>query len=171
MRPHLIQSFALVAVATIALLVAGSVGTHHQSALALYAYLILLGALAVRHLLAFATTALPPPGASALEAAIRRREPPPGEIGEIENLRQLLVLAEQSEFEFHFRLRPVLRDLAAARLARHRGLDLDSPAAASLLGSETWEVLRATRQPPEDRLARGPNLAALSRIVSDIERG
>jgi hypothetical protein len=153
------------------LLVAGSVGTHHQAALALYAYLIFLGALILRHLLALATTALPPPGPSALEAAVRRREAPSSRIGEFDSLRQLLVLAEQSEFEFHFRLRPLLRDLAAARLARQRGLDLDSPAASSVLGATTWEVLRASRQPPEDRLARGPNLAALGQIVSDIERG
>jgi hypothetical protein len=160
----------VVAVATGALAATGSVGSEHQARLGLYAYVLFLGFLAGRALLQLTISSIPPPGSSALEAAVRRPASPDREIAEAERLRQLLFLAEHSEFEFHFRLRPLLREVAAARLARRRGLDLDADAAVeSVLGAEAWEALRPDREPPEDKVASGPRYDELERLITRIE--
>jgi hypothetical protein len=69
------------------------------------------------------------------------------------------------------RLRPVLREVAAMRLRRHYGVDLDlEPARAQeLVPSAAWEVVHVQR-PPEDRLAPGPSLAKLREVVTELER-
>jgi hypothetical protein len=165
-----IRVAVLVTVATGALLATGALGTEQQARLAVYAYLLFLGVLAGRALLRLTISSLPPPAPSALEAAVRRQPPPDRDIAEAEKLRQLVYLAEHSEFEFHYRLRPLLREVAAARLARRRGLDLDGDeAAAALLGDEAWEMLRPDRPPADDKLARGPEEDQFERLIGRIE--
>jgi hypothetical protein len=74
-------------------------------------------------------------------------------------------------YELHYRLRPILRDLAEYRLRRHELVDLDSPgraaAARALLGEDLWEVVRADRPVPADR--RGPGISVAD-AVAFVER-
>lgn len=74
-------------------------------------------------------------------------------------------------YDLHFRLRPVLRDLADHRLRSGHGVDLDAApvAAQALLGQELWELVRPGRPAPEDK--RGPGLSpeALVEIVKRLE--
>jgi hypothetical protein len=74
-------------------------------------------------------------------------------------------------FDFHYRLRPRLREIASARLSSRRGILLDaSPdAARSALGDETWELLRADRPAPEDRRAPGLATTELRAVVDSLE--
>ena len=60
------------------------------------------------------------------------------------------------EFDLHYRLRPIVREIALARLAR-RGLSLDlgSAAVRELVG-DLWKLVRPDREPPKDRQAPGP---------------
>jgi hypothetical protein len=170
LRSLVVRSTLLAAVGTGALVATGSLGSEEQARLALYTYVLFLGLLGGRILLALTTSALPSSG-SALEAATHRRPSPGTDVGEAKKVRDLLLFAEQREFEFYYRLRPLLREVAAARLARRRGLDLDRDAAAkSILGSEVWELLRLDREPPEDRLAPGPKLDVLEGMIAAIER-
>ena len=68
-------------------------------------------------------------------------------------------------FDFHARLRPLLRDVAAARLALSRGIDLDSPAGRAALGEEAWELLRPDRPAPDDRFGPGVPAERLRALV------
>lgn len=97
-----------------------------------------------------------------------RHRPPPT----ISRLEDELALGVAGSFELHQRLVPRLRSIAAGLLwARHRvSLDKDQEEARSLLGEETWELVRPDRPPPEDRVARGLPPEALARVVDSLER-
>jgi hypothetical protein len=97
-----------------------------------------------------------------------RRNAPAG----LARLEDETALGVAGSFDLHHRLRPRLRAIAADVLEarRHVSLDGDPRVARELLGEETWNLLRADRPPPEDRLARGVPVAELRRIVESLER-
>jgi hypothetical protein len=82
-----------------------------------------------------------------------------------------LELSTWNGFHFHSRLRPLLRDVAAHRLRSGYGVELDAEPgrARGLVGSASWDVVRPDREPPDDRLARGPTLGELERVVDEVE--
>jgi hypothetical protein len=102
----------------------------------------------------------------------RRPEKPerPSAVGELERIDRLVVLGCANAFDLHFRLRPLLRDLARERLHARHGIELDRDPeqARPLLGAELWEIVR-----PDRELGRrsGPGLpsAALSQFVERLE--
>src|SRR4051812_34327499 len=81
---------------------------------------------------------------------------PPGQLLRIE---RIVERSAESGLTAHTQLRPLLAEVAAARLAR-RGVELsrDHDAARRLLGSQVWELVRPDRPQPPDR--RGPGVAA-----------
>jgi hypothetical protein len=99
-------------------------------------------------------------------AALRR---PPQGLARIEHEAALGVAGT---FDLHFRLRPRLRDIAAGLLQARRRISLDDEpdAARAVLGDATWELVRADRPPPEDRLGRGLPPAELTATVDSLER-
>lgn len=109
---------------------------------------------------------------SIYERALRRRERPPERPRELAKLEREVSLAAGTSFDLHYRLRPVLREVAAHRLATRRGLALDaaSPEAAAVLGDEVWEIVRPDRVPPHDRFATGLPLARLRAVLDRLER-
>ena len=133
--------------------------------LTLHVYLLCITGL----VLAGALTALPARGRSDFDLALRTRtraaERPP----QLERGERAVTLGIGNAFELHARLRPLLRDAAAARLAARRGIYLDSPAGRAALGEEAWELLRPDRELPDDRFASGVDEAALRRIVATLE--
>lgn len=135
-------------------------------------YLVALGALAMLGLLAATREAAPARERSAFEDALRKRRVPPPTLPQLERIRRETALAVARAFDFHVRLRPALREIAAHRLASRRGLDLDAqPAAAqAVLGDEAWELLRPDRPPPDDRFAPGIDAAALGELLDTLER-
>jgi hypothetical protein len=90
-----------------------------------------------------------------------------GGLAELENAVEFAI---SSGFDLHHRLRPQLRQIAAQRLAR-AGVDLDRDPerAQALVGPDAWELLRPERPEPPRR-SRGTSVAALDRIVADLER-
>jgi hypothetical protein len=112
------------------------------------------------------------PTSSVYDRALRRRERAPARPGELAKLEREVALAAGSSFDVHFRLRPVLREIAAHRLATRRGLALDggSLEVAALLGDELWEVVRPDREPPDDRFGPGLPLARLRGALERLER-
>jgi hypothetical protein len=109
---------------------------------------------------------------SVYERALRRRERAPARPGELAKLEREVALAAGSSFDLHFRLRPVLREIAAHRLATRRGLALDGGTldVRELLGAELWEIVRPDRLPPDDRFGPGLPLARLHGLVERLER-
>jgi len=72
----------------------------------------------------------------------------PQPIAELDRIDRLVVLGAANEFDLHYRLRPLLRQVAAERLYGLHGVDLDRDPerARPLLGDELWEVVRPDRQ-------------------------
>ena len=134
-------------------------------------YVLLLGALVVVNLVA-ATHAAHVRHPSRFDAAVRRRRRVPERPVELVRLEALVLLAATRSFDYHYRLRPRLREIAVQRLATARGIDADrDPARArAALGSETWDLLRDDRKAPSDRLAPGLGTGELARLVAAIER-
>lgn len=141
-------------------------------ALVVDAYLLFVGGLALLLLVRLTATALPSAGRSRFERALRtvpRSRPRPEALA---GLERRVLLATETAAEVHYRLRPLLREIAAYRLSARRGIDLDAePAAArEVLGPEAWEIVRPDRESPDDRLGPGLRLADLRAAVRSLER-
>jgi hypothetical protein len=82
-----------------------------------------------------------------------------------------VALAASRDFDLHFRLRPLIREIAESRLQR-RGVQLDSgsPRVRELLGDELSELTAADREPSAYREAPGMPLEDLERTVDRLER-
>lgn len=140
-------------------------------ALVVDAYLVALAAVLMLMLIRTARTLLPERATSrfdAAHAALRRRRPKPAELA----IERDVELGRLNGFHFHIRVRPVLQEVAAYRLHHRYGVELQrEPARArELVPTATWDVVRPDRRPPDDRLAPGPSLESLRKIVSELER-
>jgi hypothetical protein len=91
---------------------------------------------------------------------------------ELAKLEREVVLGTATAFDVHMRLRPLLREIAAHRLASRRGLDLDtgSGAVRAALGEDVWRLVRPGVEPPDDRFAPGLPLPALRTALDTLER-
>jgi len=79
-----------------------------------------------------------------------------------------LTLASANAGELHTRLLPQLREVASARLAGRRDVDLAH--ARELLGDDAWELLRPDRPAPADRSEPGLPLRRVTLLLDAIER-
>ncbi len=83
---------------------------------------------------------------------------------------EMLVGGALGVADVQLRLRPVLREIAAARLARHGvRLELDDDRARELLGDELWEIVRPGRSLPEDRFGPGLSRGELRGLLERLE--
>jgi hypothetical protein len=135
------------------------------------AYLVAIGAVLMLMLIRTVRSVIGDRPRSAFDnalATMRKAAPPSGGL----TLERDVELSRLNEFHFHMRLRPVLREIAAIRLRRRYGVELDrEPARArELVPSAAWDAVRPDRPPPRDRLASGPSLASLRDIASELER-
>jgi hypothetical protein len=90
--------------------------------------------------------------------------------GDRARLDRVVSTATAHAGELHFRLRPILREIAADGLHRH-GVELDAQpqAAQKLLAPETWELVRPDRPRPDDAFAPGLAPKRLDAILDDLE--
>ena len=114
--------------------------------------------------------AVPVGGDSELEETLRHRIAERPRIAELDRLEREVYMGAARAFDLHYRLRPVVREIAVARLERS-GLRLDSgsDAVQELLGEELWELARPDREAPEDRQAAGSGVPELQRAVERLE--
>ena len=135
-------------------------------------YLLVLGALAMLALVTATGGAAPRGPRSALDAELRPRKPRAPSLPTLEKTYRETVLGIARTFDFHVRLRPVLREIATQRLASRRGVDLDSQpeAAAAALGDEAYELLRPGRLPPDRRFDPGVDPLTLHRVLDALDR-
>ena len=92
----------------------------------------------------------------------------------LEQLRQVdraLTAAQGSEVGVDRDLRPLLRPIAAMRLAR-RGVDLDrhQEEARAILGEQLWELVRADRARGSNLVAGGISTVGLESLIERLER-
>jgi hypothetical protein len=157
------------ALATLGLVLALTVRPSDAN-LAVEAFLLFAGALAMM-LMVRATAGLFPPQT---DSRIERRGRPRRKekrLGELVRIERELEMATQSAFDTHYRLRPLLRELAATRLAP-RGVALDEPGtrAEELLGPDAWELVRPDLDRPAEHHAAGVGLATVDRAVTALEQ-
>lgn len=169
MKPYLARAAWLLALPTLGLVfVLGFVPGRAELVARVYALVVaavVLGLAIAALRRAYAReTPLRPPASPRQE----RREVP----GSLARLEQEVILATANSFDLHVRLRPRLQALAIERLATRNGIDLDREPerARRVLGEETFDLVRADRPPPVDRLARGMAIKDLDRVVESLER-
>jgi hypothetical protein len=158
---------AAVAAATTVLLVL-VVAVPSRRALFAGIYVLLLGAIAVGKLVGSFRTLAPEPWVrSPFEREPEKAEQPPP-IAELERIDRLVVLGAANEFDLHYRLRPLLRQVAGDRLYGRYGVDLDRDPdrARQLLGAEFWELVSAER---EVGRRTGPGLPT-AELAAHVER-
>jgi len=155
--------------ATVAFVIARAAdpGRH---AIELDVYLLILGGIALLVVLSWLVDAVPSGKGSLLEDEVDRRPEDPPRIVELDRLERELSMGVTRAFDLHYRLRPVLREIAAGRLER-RGLRLDSGSEAvrKALGADVWELVREDRIPPTDRLAPGLGIGSIREVVEQLE--
>jgi hypothetical protein len=143
-----------------------------RDALILDLYLIYLGGITLLALVRMTRVAQPGSAASPFERALRatseRAQRPP----ELVRLERQLALAATTEFDVHYRFRPLVREIARQRLWAKHTIDLENEPkrAQPLLPAHTWDLVRPDRPPPEDRFARGPGLLGIEAVVAELER-
>ena len=100
------------------------------------------------------------------------QQPPRSQrLGQLESVARALELAEASSFDLHHTLRPIVREIATARLGRHGvSLDRQPERARALLGAQAWELVRPDREVPLGRSGRGGcSRDELRAIVDSLE--
>jgi hypothetical protein len=107
---------------------------------------------------------------SAFDAAVAAAPDTGARPASLEAVERLVAGATAHAGDLHFRLRPVLREIATGAL-RGRGVDLDRgpEAARALLGEEVWEIVRPDRPRPEEPFAPGLAPDALARVLDVLE--
>jgi hypothetical protein len=130
-------------------------------------YVLVLGGLALLVLVSGLREIAGAKERSPLEEALATPPRRPQRPRELERLEREVSFAASTEFDLHFRLRPLVRDIATARLER-RGQRLET--SAEELGDELWELVRPDREPPGQRHAAGPGVAGVKRMVERLER-
>jgi hypothetical protein len=108
---------------------------------------------------------------SELERALTPGKPVWTRPAELIRVERDIVLGTTNAGHFHARLRPVLSETAAARLAARHSVDLgrQPDAARRLLGAEVWEVVRPDREAPADLYEPGLSIPDLRRVVESLE--
>jgi hypothetical protein len=160
----------LVALASLVLGLAALLGLP-IGAIGLRLYLMAVAAVVMAALVAELAEAIPPAPPSAFERVLRRRPAlAPDRPVALVDLESLLA-GRLSAGDVHFRLRPLLREVAASRLRTARGVDLDADpeSARRLLGPAAWELVRPDRDAPDDRFAPGLELADLRPVIEALE--
>ena len=143
-----------------------------DAALAFDAYVLLIGGIALVALVRVTTEGDPDtlrsPYEQALEVPVVTPERPP----ELARVEREVALGIANSFYEHYRLRPLLREIAAQRLESRLAVDLDAPSgdARAALPEHAWELLDVERKPPRDRHAAGLPVERLREIVDALDR-
>lgn len=161
----LLGSTVLVTVVFVALLVLRPFGRE----LAVHLYLLAVAAIVLAGTVSGIGGGARRPRRSAFDEALHRRPAAEERPPQLERVERAVVLGVSSAFDFHARLRPVLREVATARLARFRGVELDSDAGRAAVGEDAWELLGPDRPPPDDRYASGVDARRLRDLVDMLE--
>jgi hypothetical protein len=111
--------------------------------------------------------------AARLPLAARRPAPrpdrgsrsPPSQLLRIE---RIVVRSGASRLATHTQLRPLVLEIAEARLAR-RGVRLDGDEARRLLGPQAWDLVRPDRPAPPDDRAPGIAPSELQAVLDRLE--
>ena len=164
------RTLLLVALVTVAGVIAPLALGGKAHGRALLAYVLLLGAVALVFLINRLRRALP-------RARFRRSTRPPAHepelrIDQFERIRRAVESAAWSETYVFESLRPIVREIVATSLMHRYGVDLDrSPSEArSILGEgRAWELTRPESTPSREPRARGWSLDEIDTLLDELE--
>jgi hypothetical protein len=134
---------------------------------ALDVFFLFLGGLALLGLTVFTGRTGEELEESPFEAARKPVVHPLRPLPELERLTRSISLGTQSAFDFHYRLQPMLREIAESRLVA-RGRRLED--AERMLGSDAWQLIQPLEGHPVDRHGPGADPAALRSLVEGLEK-
>ena len=119
--------------------------------LAVNAWLLAIGSLALWFCWRVLASALPTPGRSAFDSVRDRPLEPPSRVADVIEIEAILLDAEWSWGGVEHRLRPLLRRIASARLMEKYQIDMESQpeAAQRILGDELWALVGPGAYGPE----------------------
>jgi hypothetical protein len=137
--------------------------------LLVHLYLLVLAGVVLAGAAAAVRASTPARRESSFDAALRRGPPPQQRPAQLARVERFVTIGQANAYDFHARLRPLLREAADARLARTRGIALDSPAGRAAVGEDAWALLRPDREPPDDRHVRGLGAERLRELVEMLE--
>jgi hypothetical protein len=163
---HVGQLFLLPSV----VLVVAVLITPQRATLAIHVWLLVvlgLAFIAFMRLVQLLYPRTPSPFDGSLRRVQRSAERP----GSLSRLEREVSMAGSAAFDVHFRLRPVIAELAAELLSSRRGIDLarDPERAQAALGEDVWEIVRPDRPQPAERHGLGISEARLGRVVTALE--
>jgi hypothetical protein len=169
MRLVLVRTLEVAVVPTIGLVLALAL-LPGEAALEVHVWLLVVLAAALLALVAAIRGSSPSPP-SLFDAAFVRAPARAPEFADLARLGREVSMATGSAYDLHFRLRPTVRELAAGLLRFRRGVELDRQPerARTLLGDETWDLVRADRPVPGERRGPGITHSQLDRVVSALE--
>jgi hypothetical protein len=102
---------------------------------------------------------------------VRRGPGRPERPADLVRLERLVVTGRSTAGDVHLRLRPVLQEVASARLRPHGvGLDRDTSEVRRLLGDELWEIVRVDRPWPSEPRAPGLSWDQLTSVIARLEQ-
>jgi hypothetical protein len=169
MKRTISSTLFVAGLATVALLVLRSVFPGRQE-LELDIYVLVVGALALLTAGLAAQRAIPVSTSSAIAEALERDPVEALRPPDLERTERLVTMATTTAFDLHYRLRPILREVAEQRLGDRRGIRLDQdPEAEEVLGTGLWEVVRPDREPPGKRFAPGLEPDSLRAAIARLE--
>ena len=140
-----------------------------DSGVAFESFVLFLGAIGLAAL-AKATSKTFEPAASSRVVVPRARPRDDKRPASLARLERELEMSTQSAFDTYFRLRPIVRELAATRLALS-AVELDAPGsrAEALLGPDAWALVRPDAVRPRDHFAPGLSLADVAHALDSVE--
>jgi hypothetical protein len=101
----------------------------------------------------------------------RRRHPPAPlrNPRDLETIQTTVAAQSRTAAGVHYWLRPLVSDLAAARLGAGAGVALDDPRAASVVPQPLWDLIRPDCPAPDDRLGPGLSPSQLALVLDQLE--
>jgi hypothetical protein len=131
----------------------------------LEAAVVVVGAIATVISVATLTARLPLATRRSAPRPDRGSRSPPSQLLRIERIG---VRSGASRLATHTQLRPLVLEIAEARLAR-RGVRLDGDEARRLLGPQAWDLVRPDRPAPPDDRASGIAPSELQAVLDRLE--
>lgn len=162
----------------VAILAAGGAGVaaavllagFDRTDLVLDALLVFLAGLLAVTAARLTARALPAPSA-VVQRALSPRPRPSAQPESLDRIEGLVALAQADQLDLHFRLRPLLADVAAAGYASKGGGESGPlpPAAEGTFSPETWALIRSDRPRPAGPGDRGIPTDRLAGILDELE--
>jgi hypothetical protein len=169
---RVLRSAAPPAIAVTALFLAALLFQPVTTETAVDGFVLALGGVALVQLVGLTKEAEPGPHRSVYDQALEQRDREAERPQELTRMEREVALGVDSAFYAHFRLRPLLREIAGHRLESGFASTVDDPRpeARESLPDHAWELFDADRRPPRNPHAPGIDRERLHAIVDALEK-